>query len=165
MYLALAGNVLPEPNVNSECTYTYRCSLLETGLLSGIKAFRGEARLKESVVFTTAHFADGGRFTLKTMSAGSCCSWSRTSRAARGLRWSTSCRGHDVAFEPVSVTPWSASAPHAYGRDTGKHRASRWSSARGAAHVLEPAVNGRWAPPLDFVYIVNEVLEPTVNGR
>jgi hypothetical protein len=38
--------------------------------------------------------------TLVTMmSAGSCWPWSSTSRATRGPRWSTSCRGDDVAFE------------------------------------------------------------------
>ncbi len=42
------------------------------------------------------------------------------------------------AFEPVSVTPWSASAPHAHGRDAGKQRAPRCPSAPAAAHVFEP---------------------------
>jgi hypothetical protein len=65
----------------------------------GKSDIHAKARLKKSVVSTTAQSADGGRFTLKTMSAGSCCSWSWASRATRGPRWSTSCCGHDVACD------------------------------------------------------------------
>jgi hypothetical protein len=42
------------------------------------------------------------------------------------------------AFEPAASPPWSMSAPHAHGRDTGKLRAIRCPSPSGAADVFEP---------------------------
>ena len=59
---------------------------------------------------------------------------SEASRGEAGKSFTTM----SSAFEPVSATPWSASAPHAHGRDTGKHQAPRRSSAHGASHVFEP---------------------------
>ena len=60
--------------------------------------------------------------------------WSESSRVEAGKAFTTM----SSAFEPVSVTPWSASVPHAHGRDAGKQRAPRCPSAPGAAHVFEP---------------------------
>jgi hypothetical protein len=98
--------------------------------LSGIKAFRGVARLKESVVCTTdirrrwkravafehRHHDVGGQLLLLVVNVTS----------GKGPRWSTSCRGQDAAFEdaagrhdigvkvsafePVNVSPTPARA-------------------------------------------------------